>query len=118
MAHPIDSDCGGWVIDLDAQLITHRATAFRVQFEGDPTSNDCEGKPSKFPAGITALEQVRLLREAYDAYIKAFESRSKVARATSGKSRPAAEAPPAVSRKLQAGKPTLRLNRSEKPAVD
>lgn len=63
-----------WNIDLSAQKITHKTINFSIQFDGDPTSNDCEGKPSRFPDELTALQKVRLLREAYDAYIEAFES--------------------------------------------
>ena len=102
-----------WLADLKAQRITHKTLNFQVQFEGDPTSDNCEGRPGKFPDGLTALQKVRLVREAFDFYIEAWkESRSSINRATpSGASSGAVPGPtPAVS--PAAGKPRLGLRKA------
>lgn len=108
-----------WNIDLPAQKITHKTLNFSIQFDGDPTSNDCEGKPSRFPDELNALQKVRLLREAYDAYIEAFEANKPQKQGFGYNARPssagAARAPSrpefSSSSAVAAGKPTLSLKR-------
>lgn len=111
-----------WNIDLVGQKISHTTLNFSIQFEGDPTSNDCEGKPSRFPDELSALQKVRLLREAYDAYIAAYEvekpqKRSFGYNARPTSARPVSSAPPkadAAVAKVVSAKPRLSLKRSEK----
>lgn len=114
-----------WNIDLIGQKISHKTLAFSIQFEGDPTSNDCEGKPSRFPDELSALQKVRLLREAYDAYIAAYEAERPPSRSFGYNAKPSSarhNAPPAPSRaesaaaKAVSAKPKLSLKRTEKPA--
>ncbi len=108
-----------WNIDLSAQKISHKTLNFSIQFDGDPTSNDCEGKPSRFPDELTALQKVRLLREAYDAYIEAFEACKPQKQgfgynakpSTANASRPTPRPESSSSSAASAGKPTLSLKR-------
>jgi hypothetical protein len=115
-----------WNIDLPAQKISHKSLNFSIQFDGDPTSNDCEGKPSRFPDELSALQKVRLLREAYDAYIEAYESVKPQKQAFGYNAKPAgspsstpAATKPAPKSEPAAGpasnKPTLSLKRAGKP---
>ena len=62
-----------WQADIKAQRMSHKTLNFQVQFEGDPTSDNCEGRPGKFPDGLSALQKVRLVREAFDYYIEAWK---------------------------------------------
>lgn len=111
-----------WNIDLPGQRISHKTLTFSIQFDGDPTSNECEGKPSRFPDELTSLEKVRLLREAYDAYIEAFETTKPQKRgfgynARPSTAKPVQSAPPAASSVSAvaasvAKKPTLSLKKS------
>ncbi len=115
-----------WNIDLPAQKISHKILNFSIQFDGDPTSNDCEGKPSRFPDELSALEKVRLLREAYDAYIEAYESCKPQKQSFGYNAKPAGSLPAAqpVARPAPkteptaspaSNKPTLSLKRTGKP---
>lgn len=112
-----------WNIDLSAQKISHKTLNFSIQFDGDPTSNDCEGKPSRFPDELSALQKVRLLREAYDAYIEAFESCKPQKQgfgysarpSSAGASRPSPKPDSTSSATVTSNKPTLSLKRSSKP---
>lgn len=112
-----------WNIDLVGQKISHKALNFSIQFDGDPTSNDCEGKPSRFPDELSALQKVRLLREAYDAYIEAYETEKPQKRNFGYNAKPSAarSAPTTPSRSEAAvsavvsTKPKLSLKRAEKP---
>lgn len=112
-----------WTIDLVGQKISHKTMNFSIQFDGDPTSNDCEGKPSRFPEELSALQKVRLLREAYDAYIEAYETEKPQKRNFGYNAKPsAARSAPAAPSKSEAAvsavvstKPKLSLKRAEKP---
>lgn len=108
-----------WNIDLSAQKISHKTLNFSIQFDGDPTSNDCEGKPSRFPDELSALQKVRLLREAYDAYIEAFEACKSQKQGFGYNAKPSSASAARASAKpdlssastVSAGKPTLSLKR-------
>lgn len=110
-----------WNIDLSAQKISHKTLNFSIQFDGDPTSNDCEGKPSRFPDELSALQKVRLLREAYDAYIEAFEAGKPQKQGFGYNAKPSSStvAKPEAkaahsSAPISPNKPTLSLKRSGK----
>lgn len=49
-----------WVVDLSSLSAAH-PSGFRVVVEGDPTS-PMGVHPGKFPDGLTAMQQARLLR--------------------------------------------------------
>lgn len=106
-----------WDIDLKDQRISHKTIAFSIQFDGDPTTNECEGKPSRFPEELTSLQKVRLLREAYDAYIEAYEI-AKPQRRNFGYSAKPSGAPERAPKPAEpttpdivSNKPTLRLKK-------
>lgn len=114
-----------WNIDLVGQKISHKTLAFSIQFDGDPTSNDCEGKPSRFPDELSSLQKVRLLREAYDAYIVAYEAERPQSRRYGYNAKPSSARtapPPAEPNRAESAaamaastKPKLSLKRTEKP---
>lgn len=108
-----------WDIDLKGQKISHKTIAFSIQFDGDPTTNECEGKPSRFPDNLNSLQKVRLLREAYDAYIEAYESGKPQKRGIGYNAKPssafsAPEKPAAATRSapIVSKKPTLSLKKT------
>jgi hypothetical protein len=108
-----------WQADIKAQRISHKTLNFQVQFEGDPTSDNCEGRPGKFPDGLSALQKVRLVREAFDYYIEAWkQERSSPVRPVSGNA-PAASsasassaASPSSTSPISSGKPRLGLRKA------
>lgn len=114
-----------WNIDLVGQKISHKILSFSIQFDGDPTSNDCEGKPSRFPDELSSLQKVRLLREAYDAYIAAYETEKPQKRGFGYNAKPSSARQATVSTapsraddaaaKAVSTKPKLSLKRAEKP---
>jgi hypothetical protein len=103
-----------WQADIKAQRISHRTLKFHMDFEGDPTSDHCDGRPGKFPDGLTALQKVRLVREAFDYYIEAW----KESRTTAFPVKVSAHAPEVrvqPSRPAMNDKPRLGLR---KPSTD
>lgn len=105
-----------WQADIKAQRISHKTLNFQVQFEGDPTSDNCEGRPGKFPDGLSALQKVRLVREAFDYYIEAWkQERSSPGRSVAG-SAPAGSSVPSASSSsaspIASTKPRLGLRKA------
>ena len=98
-----------WVVDLGERKITHATSGFFVQFEGDPTSDNCEGRPGKFPDGLKALEKVRLVREAFDYYIEAFQAGRRAAHAAAVPARSEAIPPRST---VVSTKPRLSLRKT------
>lgn len=61
-----------WHVDLAANLARHNNGA-EIAFSGHPDSNSFDGHPSNLPAGLSAIEQVSLIRTGFEAYRQAFE---------------------------------------------
>lgn len=57
-----------WNVDLDSASAVHPC-GFRLTVEGDP-ANPSGVHPGKFPEGLTAVEQARLLRCGLEAMQK------------------------------------------------
>jgi len=57
-----------WTVDLASSSAVH-STGFKVVVEGD-LNNPSGVHPGKLPEGLTALEQVRLLRCGVEAIVK------------------------------------------------
>ncbi|WP_018416829.1 hypothetical protein [Teredinibacter turnerae] len=53
-------DFDAWNVDLDT-LSAYHTTGFRISVEGSPT-HPLGVSPSHFPAGLSAVEQARLIR--------------------------------------------------------
>lgn len=65
-------DFDAWNVDLESLSAFH-VTGFRITIEGSPLQP--EGvSPSHFPAGLSAVEQARLLRCGMKAIKRAAES--------------------------------------------
>lgn len=87
-----------WTVDLASSSAVH-ATGFKVAVEGD-LRNPSGVHPGKFPEGLTAMEQARLLRCGLEAIVKLAQNqgfRQDQARFTErAKAAPTASAPAAV----------------------
>lgn len=57
-----------WNVDLDTASAVH-ASGFKITVEGDPC-NPTGVHPGKFPDGLTAVQQARLLRCGLEAMQK------------------------------------------------
>lgn len=62
-------DFEAWTVDIKGNVATHES-GFSIKFDGRPGRN-FNGSPRNWPADLTALEKVRLLRYGYEAYRKA-----------------------------------------------
>lgn len=67
-----------WRVDLESATAVHNC-GFELGVEGDP-SNPSGVHPGKFPEGLSAIEQARLLRCGLEAIIKAAAAKVKEAR--------------------------------------
>lgn len=63
---------GTWTVDLTSSSAIH-PSGFKVVVEGDP-GNPMGVHPGKFPDGLTALQQARLLRCGLEAIINQAQS--------------------------------------------
>lgn len=63
-----------WNVDLEAATAVH-ICGFSVGIDGDP-GNPSGVHPGKFPEGLSAIDQARLLRCGLEAIVKAAHSRS------------------------------------------
>lgn len=90
-----------WHVDLINAKVSHKTLAFSVTFTGRPNSQDFEGKPSPFPQDLKALEQVKLIRESYQAYEDAYFSNSKAQPASM----------PRTPRPERTGTPVIKVKR-------
>lgn len=64
-----------WNVDLETATAVH-VCGFRLGVEGD-LSNPSGVNPGKFPEGLSAVEQARLLRCGMEAIMKAAQNRSR-----------------------------------------
>lgn len=67
-------DFNDWTVDLSSLSATH-ACGLTLQVEGSPKDPSAVF-PGKFPAGLTSIEQVRLLRTGVEAIAKAASATS------------------------------------------
>ncbi|WP_206020052.1 hypothetical protein [Pseudomaricurvus alkylphenolicus] len=58
-------DYSAWTVDLKTLSATH-SCGFRIEIEGSP-KNPNAVHPGKFPAGLTSIDQVRLVRTGVEA---------------------------------------------------
>ena len=63
-----------WAVDLDSASAVH-PSGFKVAVEGD-LCNPSAVHPGKFPEGLTAVEQARLLRCGMEAIINMAQSKN------------------------------------------
>lgn len=61
-----------WQVDLTENKARH-TNGTEITFSGHPESNNFDGHPSKLPDGLSAVEQVSLIRMGFEAYRQAFE---------------------------------------------
>lgn len=61
-----------WEVDIAAERAKH-ACGVEIIFSGNPESNNFDGKPTGFPPGMTAFEQVTLIRTGFEAYRAAYQ---------------------------------------------
>lgn len=57
-----------WTVDLTTSSATHEC-GFKIELEGDP-QDPFAVNPGRFPAELTSIEQVRLLRIGVEAIAK------------------------------------------------
>lgn len=62
-----------WQVDVPGQEASH-VSGLKIRFEGTPQSRFFEGSPGKVPDGVKPMDLVRLIREGYEAYEKAWLS--------------------------------------------
>ncbi|MGH1373922.1 MAG: hypothetical protein ACRBBW_17920 [Cellvibrionaceae bacterium] len=70
-------DYAAWTVDLKSLTATH-SSGFRIEVEGNPKDPNAV-HPGKFPAGLSSIDQVRLVRTG----VEAIASEGKKARAVS-----------------------------------
>ena len=70
-----------WKVDISAEKATHDS-GVEILFSGNPESNSFDGKPTGFPPGLTAIEQVTLIRTGFEAYRAAYPEGLKAVLAT------------------------------------
>jgi hypothetical protein len=64
-----------WQVDLANQKVRH-INGTEITFSGHPDSNNFDGHPSNIPSGLSAIEQVSLIRTGFEAYREAFEQKA------------------------------------------
>ncbi len=69
-------DYAAWTVDLKSLTATH-SSGFRLEVEGNPKDPNAV-HPGKFPAGLSSIDQVRLVRTG----VEAIASEGKKARAS------------------------------------
>ena len=94
-----------WDVDIIAERAKH-VSGVEIIFSGNPESNNFDGKPTGFPSGMTAFEQVTLIRTGFEAYRAAYKQSAKGKPKTS---RPAHK--PKVTTKPKSNRPVIGLNR-------
>ncbi len=93
-----------WDVDIIAERAKH-TSGVEIIFSGNPESNNFDGKPTGFPSGMTAFEQVTLIRTGFEAYRAAYQQSAKPQ-----KPKPAT-ARPKISSKPKSSRPVMSLNR-------
>ncbi|MDX1694370.1 MAG: hypothetical protein R3208_11455 [Ketobacteraceae bacterium] len=94
-----------WDVDIIAERAKH-VSGVEIIFSGNPDSNNFDGKPTGFPSGMTAIEQVTLIRTGFEAYRAAYQQNAKAKPKTG---RPAGK--PKISTKPKSNRPVISLNR-------
>jgi hypothetical protein len=94
-----------WNVDLSSSSAIH-PSGFKVVVEGDP-ANPMGVHPGKFPEGLTAVEQARLLRCGLEAIINLAQSQGW----KQDKSRFAERAKPAPAVTHKPSRPILSLKK-------
>lgn len=61
-----------WEVDIEAERAKH-SCGVEIIFSGNPESNSFDGKPTGFPPGMSAIEQVTLIRTGFEAYREAYQ---------------------------------------------
>ncbi|PIE40774.1 MAG: hypothetical protein CSA49_06810 [Gammaproteobacteria bacterium] len=103
-----------WEVDIAAKRARHSCGA-EIIFSGHPESNSFDGKPNGFPAEITAIEQVVLIRTGFEAYRKAHQKKSPGHSQLRRKSS-TAERRPVI--KSKSNRPIMSLKRSTTESSD
>lgn len=94
-----------WDVDIAAERAKH-ICGVEIIFSGNPESNNFDGKPTGFPPGMTAFEQVTLIRTGFEAYRAAYQK-------SGPKQRPRSNYNGAAKKR---NKPTIR-NKSDRPVM-
>ncbi|MCG8312168.1 MAG: hypothetical protein MI976_03045 [Pseudomonadales bacterium] len=102
-----------WKVDISAEKATHDS-GVEILFSGNPDSNSFDGKPTGFPPGLTAIEQVTLIRTGFEAYRTAYQEEGGPRRPNNHRK----NKPPQVttkrkstSSKTKSNRPVMSLNR-------
>lgn len=96
-----------WDVDIAAERAKH-VSGVEIIFSGNPESNSFDGKPTGFPSGMTAIEQVTLIRTGFEAYRQAYSNSHKNHRS---RHKPAVASKPKISSKPKSNRPVMSLNR-------
>lgn len=94
-----------WTVDLPSSSAIH-STGFKVAVEGDP-KNPSGVHPGKFPEGLTAVEQARLLRCGLEAIVKQAQNQG----LRQDQSRFAERVQPATAPAYKPSRPVLSLKK-------
>ena len=71
----VDINYDKWTVDSHSRKALHESGLY-IEFSGFPSSSNFSGNPKNIPDGLTALEQVRLIRHGFEAYRSAFDETS------------------------------------------
>lgn len=93
-----------WDVDIIAERAKH-VSGVEIIFSGNPESNNFDGKPTGFPPGMTAIEQVSLIRTGFEAYREAHKNNGQPKRPKPAGTRPK------ISSKPKSNRPVISLNR-------
>ncbi|MCG8673739.1 MAG: hypothetical protein MI867_30455 [Pseudomonadales bacterium] len=96
-----------WEVDIAAERAKH-TSGVEIIFSGNPESNSFDGKPTGFPPGMGAIEQVTLIRTGFEAYREAYQANP---RAQKPRSKPQAPKRKPVI-KSKSDRPVMSLKRA------
>ena len=101
-----------WKVDISAEKATHDS-GVEILFSGNPESNSFDGKPTGFPPGLTAIEQVTLIRTGFEAYRAAYQQEGVPRRPNNHrKTKPQVTTKrKTTSNKTKSNRPVMSLNR-------
>jgi len=71
----VDINYDKWTVDSHSRKALHESGLY-IEFSGFPSSSNFSGNPKNIPGGLTAFEQVRLIRHGFEVYRAAFEESS------------------------------------------
>ena len=95
-----------WDVDIIAERAKH-VSGVEIIFSGNPESNNFDGKPTGFPSGMSAVEQVTLIRTGFEAYRAAYQQQG-------GRNKPRSSKPankPKVATRQKSNRPVMSLNK-------